>query len=130
MLLYKFLDLFFLVFHTLLILFNLFGWVFQKTRIANLMTLSITAFSWFILGIWYGFGYCVCVDWHWSVKIKLGELDLPNSYIKYLVDQITGFDMNASLADTLTAACFFVAIFASLLVNIKDWRQKRKALLK
>ncbi len=126
MLLYKFLDLLFLVFHTLLIIFNLLGWTWRKTRIANLVTLSITAFSWFILGMWYGVGYCFCVDWHWSVKNRLGEPDLPDSYIKYLIDQITCLDWNASLVDTMTIVCFFLAVFASLYVNIRDWRRKSK----
>jgi len=123
MLLYKFLDIFFLVFHTLIILFNLSGWIWKKTRLANLVVLSITAFSWFILGIWYGFGYCFCVDWHWAVKMKLGEYDLPNSYIKYLLDLMTGLNWNATLVDIITFAFFFSALFASILVNVRDWRR-------
>ena len=127
MLLYKFLDIFFLVFHTLIIFFNLSGWIWKKTRLVNLIVLSITAFSWFILGIWYGFGYCFCVDWHWTVKMKLGEYDLPNSYIKYLLDLMTGLDWNASLVDVLTFAFFFSALFASIFVNARDWRLKKRS---
>jgi len=124
MLHYQFLDIFFFVFHTLLIIFNLFGWAFQKTRIANLIALSLTAFSWFILGIWYGFGYCFCVDWHWAVKGKLGESNLPDSYIKYLLDQLTGLNLNAAFVDTLTVLCFFLAVSASIFFNIRNWRGK------
>lgn len=127
MLLYKFLDIFFLVFHTLIVFFNLFGWMWRKTRRANLILLTITAFSWFGLGIWYGFGYCFCVDWHWQVKMKLGEYDLPNSYIKYLLDQLTGLDWNAALVNNLTFVFFFVAVIASVIFNTRDWLQSRKA---
>ena len=37
---------FFYIFHTLLILFNLFGWIFPKMRRLNLLTLIITFASW------------------------------------------------------------------------------------
>jgi hypothetical protein len=126
MILYKFLDIFFLVFHTLIIFFNLAGWIWQKTRLANLVLLTITAFSWFVLGVWYGFGYCFCVDWHWTVKTKLGEVDLPNSYIKYLLDQMTGLDWNAALVNTLTLVFFCSALAASICLNARDWLRKKK----
>jgi hypothetical protein len=126
MLLYKSLDIFLLVFHTLIIFFNLFGWIWRKTRRANLIVLTITAFSWFGLGWWYGFGYCFCVDWHWQVKRKLGAVDLPNSYIKYLLDLLTGLDWNAALVDTLTFVCFFIALIASITFNARDWLHKKR----
>ena len=55
---YTFLNIFFFVFHTVFTLFNMGGWAFPKTRKLHLITLSLTAFSWFILGIWYGWGFC------------------------------------------------------------------------
>ena len=54
---YQLLNIFFFVFHTLLMLFNCFGWAWKKTRPWNLVTLLLTAGSWFIVGIWYGWGY-------------------------------------------------------------------------
>ncbi|MCP3955763.1 MAG: DUF2784 domain-containing protein [Desulfobacterales bacterium] len=127
MFLYNCLDIFFLVFHTLIICFNLSGWIWKKTRLANLIILTITAFSWFVLGFWYGFGYCFCVDWHWTVKHKLGEFDLPNSYIKYLLDLMTGLDWNPALVDVLTFACFFTALIVSIFLNVRDWRNKKRS---
>ncbi|MGZ8511472.1 MAG: DUF2784 family protein, partial [Chitinophagaceae bacterium] len=59
---YQFLNIFFFVFHTVFTLFNMVGWIFPRTRKLHLITLSITAFSWFVLGIWYGWGYCACTD--------------------------------------------------------------------
>ena len=126
MLLYQFLDIFFLVFHTLIIVFNLSGWIWKKTRRANLIVLTVTAFSWFVLGFWYGFGYCFCVDWHWTVKMKLGQTGLPNSYIKYLLDALTGLDWHAGLVETLTFAGFFGALIVSIALNVRDWRRKGK----
>ena len=123
---YAFLDKFFLVFHTALILFNLFGWLWHKTRRLNLVTLLATAFSWFGLGLRYGFGYCPCTDWHWQVKLKLGEYNIPNSYIKYLIDTFTGLDVDAGLVDVLTGAFFALAVVASVVTNYRDWRQAKK----
>ncbi|MBT3271653.1 MAG: DUF2784 family protein, partial [Spirochaetales bacterium] len=53
------------MFHSCVIIFNLTGWIWRKTRIPHLILIGLTAFSWFVLGIWYGFGYCPSTDWHW-----------------------------------------------------------------
>ena len=121
----KFLDIFFLSFHTILIFFNLFGWIYKKTRKINLITLTLTGASWFILGIFYGIGYCPLTDWHWTVVKKLGKTNIPNSYIKYLFDRLTGLDINSILVDYLTAICFFIALIASVYVNFKDYFSKK-----
>lgn len=86
---YQFLNVFFFVFHSGLTLFNLWDWICCKTRIWNLITVTATAFSWFILAIWYEFGYCPCTGWYWQVRIKLGYYDMPSSYIKFLIDSKT-----------------------------------------
>ena len=52
------LNFFFYIFHTALILFNCFGWIVPKFSRWHLASLLLTAFSWFVLGIWYGWGYC------------------------------------------------------------------------
>ena len=120
-----FLDIFFYVFHTLLIFFNLFGWIWQKTRKINLFTLLITGLSWSLLGIWYGFGYCPCTDWHWQVRMKLGHHDMPVSYIKFLIKSLTGLDLNARLVDIFTLLFFILAICASIYMNFRDWKNKK-----
>jgi hypothetical protein len=125
---YKFLDIFFVVFHTTLILFNLFGWIWKKTRLANFITLVLTAASWFILGIFYGIGYCPLTDWHFNILRKLGEHGLPGSYIKYLADRLTGLDINSQLVDIATVAGLFVALALSVYTNFffsKDKKRKK-----
>jgi len=114
----KFLDYFFLVFHFMLILFNLFGWIWKSTRKLNLIILLLTGGSWFILGIFYGFGYCPFTDWHFKVLQKLGHHNLPNSYIKYITDRLTGLDFNAELVDTVTLVFFLLALVISIYINI------------
>lgn len=114
-----FLDWFFLLFHTSVILFNLLGWIWKPLRRVNLILLLITAFSWFALGFWYGWGYCFLTDWHYNVLERMGILGLPDSYIKYLADRITGLDFNAAMIDILTVAGFLLAITASLYLNYR-----------
>ncbi len=123
--LYQAADLFFFVFHTTLILFNILGWAFKRFRFYNLITLLLTAASWFILGIWYGWGYCLCTDWHWTVREELGYVDNTNSYIDLLVTKITGVAFDDGLIDTVTVVVFLVSILMSVLLNIRDYKQKK-----
>jgi len=121
---YKTLDIFFISFHTILIIFNLFGWIWRPLRKINLVTLIITGASWFILGIFYGIGYCPLTDWHWEVLHKLGKYDLPNSYITYLVERLSGFETDAQTVDTCTVVFYFAALLVSVYVNFFKQRKK------
>jgi len=121
-----FLNIFFFVFHSSLIIFNLFGWIWKKTRLANLIVILLTVFSWTILGIWYGFGFCPCTDWHWQVREKLGYFDMPSSYTKFLIDSLTGLDVKETLVDTLAVTLLALALVASVFTNLRDWKKKRE----
>jgi hypothetical protein len=123
---YAFLDKFFFAFHSALMVFILFGWIWRKTRIANLIVIFLTAFSWTVLGIWYGFGYCPSTDWHWQVRMKLGYIDMPSTYTKFLIDSLTGLDMNETLVDVFAVLFLLLALFASTYTNVRDWRTRRK----
>lgn len=122
---YQFLNIFFFAFHTLLTLFNVFGWMFSATRKLNLLTLILTAFSWFVVGIWYGWGYCFCTDWHWDVRRALGFQDPRGSYIHFLILELTGVDFDTQLVDRTTVIVFAFSLAMSLLLNIRDWKRKR-----
>jgi len=123
---YHILDIFFVVFHSSLILFNLFGWIWKKTRILNLIILSLTGASWLFLGLIVGtLGYCPFTDWHFNILYKLGSTDLPDSYIKYLADRITGLSFNASMVDNVTLYTFLTALVLSVYLNVRDIIRKR-----
>ncbi len=121
---YSFLNLFFFVFHTSIILFNVLGWIWKKTRLANLTLLFLTAFSWFFLGIWYGFGYCPCTDWHWQVRMKLGLYDRSSSYLEFLFETFTGLDVSRALVDVFALVFLVSAFCISLILNIRDWKKR------
>lgn len=108
-----------MILHPAIIIFNLFGWIWKKTRLANLILLLLTGGSWFILGIFYGIGYCPITQWHWEVLQHLGKTNLPGSYVKYLAERITDISFSNQLVDIITATCYFVALALSLYVNLK-----------
>jgi hypothetical protein len=120
-----FLNIFFFVFHSAVILLVLFGWAWKKTRLANLVVILLVAFSWFILGIWYGYGYCPSTDWHWQARARLGYTDMPSSYTKFLVDSFTGWNVGQRIVDVFTLVLLVFALGASLWTNIRDRRLKR-----
>ena len=123
--LYKILDIFFLVFHTAFTFFNLFGWISEKTRKLNLITLLLTGFSWLGLGIFYGIGYCPLTDWHFKILEKMGYTHLPASYIKYIADRLTGYNFDPKFINKITAIAFIVAFTLSLTLNVKNMLKKR-----
>ncbi|MEX2602874.1 MAG: DUF2784 domain-containing protein [Gracilimonas sp.] len=116
------LDYFFVLFHFALITFNLTGWLWQKTRRLHFYMISATIFSWIGLGLFYGWGYCPCTDWHWQVKRELGETGLPASYIKYYLDQVFGFSWDPFTVDVLVAVLGIGAFLISIFVNYWDWK--------
>ncbi len=120
------LDILLTLVHLLIIGFNLFGWMWPATRRAHFICVLLTGASWFLLGIWFGIGYCPVTDWQWQVKEQLGEHDLPNSFIKYYADKINGKGFPPSFIDTITLVCFAVAAVLAVYFNFinKKWRRR------
>ncbi|HYK55792.1 MAG TPA: DUF2784 domain-containing protein [Flavisolibacter sp.] len=111
------LDILLTLVHLIIIGFNLTGWIWPATRKAHLICVAATLFSWAVLGIWFGFGYCPVTEWQWEVKRKLGETNLPGSFIKYYADKLSGKNFDPSLVNTLTAATFGLIIIVTIYVN-------------
>lgn len=122
----QFIDYFFILFHSVFMLFNVLGWIVPKWRFAHLITLSITAFSWFALGIWYGIGYCPFTDWHWKVRQLLGYDDQSNSYIHFLILKISGINFSEIWVGSITIIVFFVALFISIYLALKKRISRQK----
>ena len=122
---YEFLNIFFFVFHSSLIIFILFGWIWSKTRKINLAVVLMTVFSWFVLGIWYGFGYCPSTDWHWQVRMNLGHYDMPPSYLTFLIRSLTGYDVDKTLVDVFAVVFLLLALIVSVATNYRGWKSRR-----
>lgn len=119
------LDVLFSILHLLIIGFNLFGWIFKATRRIHFWFTMLTLFCWTILGIWFGLGYCPITDWQWQVKEKMGEQNLPASFIKYFADKVTGANVNAELIDILTLGLFLIAIGISVKLNFFNKKSRQ-----
>jgi len=110
-----------------IILFCLTGWIWKRTRVAHFVLVAFIFASWFILGIWKGLGYCALTDLQWHIKTQLGQQHLPNSFIKYAVDRISGLDVPASLVDKVAMVCFLAATAAAIVNFINFLKTKRAA---
>jgi len=125
----SFLNLFFLAAHTAWMVFNMTGWAWAKTRRLHLVTMSLTAFSWFVVGpLWYGtLGYCLCTDWHWSVRRRLGCAEASQGYVHFLFHTLTGIDLPPLATDLLTGGVFGLAVVLTVSLNLRDLRARRRA---
>lgn len=119
------LDVFFLVFHTALVLFNMTGWAWKKTRRWHLITMTLTSLSWFVMGLRYGVGYCICTDWHWQIRRALGIHDQDSTYIQFLVRVLTGWRPDDGLVRSVTGAAFSAVLILTVGLNLRDRRTSR-----
>ncbi|HOQ32894.1 MAG TPA: DUF2784 domain-containing protein [Candidatus Hydrogenedens sp.] len=122
----KIIDICLTVLHISLILFFILGWIYKRTRKVHYLLVIIIAISWFVLGLFYGFGYCFLTDIHWRVKMLLNEENLPISFIKYVLDKMTGKDFNEVWVDYITLAVFVCVLIISTSLYIRDNRKKNK----
>jgi hypothetical protein len=112
-----FADIFFTIIHLAIILFNLFGWIPRSTRRAHFVMVILTAASWFILGIWFGMGYCPITDWQWRVKELRGEGNLPGNFVEYFAEKLSNHNFDSQLVNIVTGVSFALAALASVFVN-------------
>lgn len=111
------LDILLTILHIAIIGFNLFAWIWPKTRRLHILVAGLTVFCWLVPGIWLGFGYCPLTDWQWQVKRQLGQHDLPPSFITWGLLQLTGHRFPDGLVNFATAATFTTAVLLSVYVN-------------
>lgn len=109
--------------HTALIVFNLTGWAFDKTRPWQAATMLGVTISWFVpAALWgYPLGYCICTDWHWQIREALGLPMTTHSYLVLLFESITGVRVDGLVMDVLTAAGFVSAFVLSVTLNTRDF---------
>ena len=120
------LNIAFFIAHNALIIFNLVGWISPRTRKLHLATLSATLFSWFVMGSKYGWGYCLCADWHFQIRRQLGRHNGESSYTELLFNQIPGVTVTRHFADTVTVVCLISILIATAVVWWRDIRIKKQ----
>ena len=101
-----YLDIFYEILHILVVVVNLFFWWPRYTRTMHFYLINLTAFSWLVMGAYFGLGYCFLTDWHWEVKSKLNYQDLPNDFISYALLRYFNINWPEYVVNTITALCF------------------------
>ncbi len=124
LLLYRSADIFFSILHGCFVVFNLTGWIFKFTQRLHLISTGMTILSWFGLGIFYGWGFCPCTQWHWQIKLRLGITDLPYSYVKYYADRLTGFAWNPATVDGIVVGVGLLVFGLSCWLNWRRYRNR------
>jgi hypothetical protein len=116
----RLLDLLFHLGHVAVILFSALGWLIPAARPLHLALQALVMFSWFGLGSCKGWTYCFLTDLHWRVKRALHQPDPGESYVKLLVDRLSGRDTDAATVNRATVTVFFVTTALSLLLFLRD----------
>ena len=119
------LNIAFFIGHTLLIVFNLTGWIWRRTRKLHLLSIGATLFSWLIMGAWKGWGYCLCTDWHFQIRRQMGIHGHETSYTELLLNQLPGVTVSHRLANHLTLGGLVLAVLAAAAVWLQDYYSRR-----
>ena len=119
------LDVLFFVFHTALILFNLAGWGWAPTRRLHFICIAATLFSWVVMGAFFGFGYCLCTDWHFQVRRSLGLPVFGHTYLQLMAQVFLGIEMSQTVSNVLAGGGLLFILVAMVAVWIRQrWPQK------
>ena len=104
--------------HLAIILFVMTGWLFSALRPYHLALIVLMLGCWFILGRWLGAGYCPVTDWQWKLKAHYGYGKPDASYIRYVLQKVTGHELNPVTVDKSVLICTVIITGISLCLNI------------
>jgi len=118
--------LFFIV-HSMWILLILFGWTHAVILRIHLTAILLTAFSWVLLGYWYGWGYCICTDWHWKIRSDLGIQDYTNNYVHLLILKSIGLNPSPETVNILVVGVFSACAVMSIVLNLRRYINRHRS---
>jgi hypothetical protein len=99
--------------HILLMLFILFAWYSSRLRLVHIIVSILTGLSWMLFVQSKGFGYCILTDLHWQILRKLGETNLPETYLQYLYEKLTGLSLQKKTGYFITLSFLLFSIGVS-----------------
>ncbi|MFW6169620.1 MAG: DUF2784 family protein [Planctomycetota bacterium] len=111
--------------HTALTLFNLTGWMWKRTRVLHLVTFGLTAFSWFVLGAAYGWGYCFFTDYHAHVLRQLDHPDANLTFIQLMFKRVCGVSLSQPVSNMVGVGGFAFILLATCMVWMGEWYRRR-----
>ena len=110
--------------HLATMLFIVFGWMLPATRMANWYVIVLTFVSWFGLGglFRFGLGYCLLTGIQSKIRRRLGDRVGMDSFVRNILERVTGRDFNPQHVDIGTQASFYFSAAASAYVNfLRHW---------
>lgn len=75
--------------HVIIILIICFGWIWRKSHVIYLVCNLCALFSWYILGYFKGYGYCLLTDIQWRLLESRGITDLPDTFLEYFFSALS-----------------------------------------
>ncbi len=117
----KLLDFLLHLIHLSIIGFFIFGWLIESTRIAHFILSLLILISWCGLGIFFGFGYCLVTDIQWKIKKRLNQIPTTEFYIKYILDKMSGLNINPNIINGITTFAFFGIFIISISFILIDF---------
>jgi hypothetical protein len=91
----------------------------RETRQLHYFLALLILVSWYGLGIFYGFGYCLITDIQWRIKRLLGQMPSTEYYIKYMIDKITGLNTRANFVNGITTYTYFGILMIATILFLK-----------
>ena len=101
--------------HLVVVAFILFGWIIPQTRLAHLIFIALTLASWRFLGS------CPLTDWHWKLKVALGQPRPEGAFIHTLAQRVLGRPLNLARVKRLVEGLTLFLALLSLALNLNDW---------
>ena len=103
--------------HIAIIVFCVVGWLLPAARPWHLLLCAMILSSWFVVGAWKGWGYCLVTDLQWRLLRSMGENSPPFGYVPMMWQRITGRAVDARRIDQVTQWVFYLSVVASIWVN-------------
>lgn len=107
--------------HIAIIGFIAIGWIFQHLLLLHLSFALATLGSWFILGYWFGIGYCPISSWHWRIKSALGDGRPQGTYIFQLLQNLSGKQLDPHRVDHAVVIGTVLVTTLSIVLNLIAW---------
>jgi hypothetical protein len=58
--------------------------------------------------------------------MKLGIYDMTSSYVEFLIETFTGWDVSRKFVDVIALIFLAAAFLASITTNLRDWKKRKK----
>ena len=110
-------DLIFNILHIAVILINCLGWTYKPVKKFSLYLILITLFSWSIVGIFGGIGFCPITYLHSKYLLSNHDYILPFSYLDYIFINNLDFDISSRTISLISIIVIFSSLYLSLAKN-------------